>query len=176
MMSKSPANKQSGFTIVELLIVIVVIGILAAITVVAYNGVQNRAYDVTVQSDLANMAKKFQLFRVDNGTYPTVSTDLPSVDARATKSAYLVGPATTYNVVPCVTSGGADFVVAAMSKSGNRYYSGSKSSGVVQFTGPSDWTTSNGYLAMCSDTLTGSSLPSGGGAPGYGGSWRPWLN
>lgn len=41
-------NKQnSGFTIVELLIVIVVIGILAAITIVAYNGVQQRARDMT---------------------------------------------------------------------------------------------------------------------------------
>jgi prepilin-type N-terminal cleavage/methylation domain-containing protein len=36
-------QKQRGFTIVELLIVIVVIGILAAITIVAYNGVQTRA-------------------------------------------------------------------------------------------------------------------------------------
>ena len=36
-------KQQHGFTIVELLIVIVVIGILAAITIVAYNGIQNRA-------------------------------------------------------------------------------------------------------------------------------------
>lgn len=36
-------RKQTGFTIVELLIVIVVIGILAAITIVAYNGIQERA-------------------------------------------------------------------------------------------------------------------------------------
>lgn len=38
-------SKNAGFTIVELLIVIVVIGILAAITIVAFNGVQNRAKD-----------------------------------------------------------------------------------------------------------------------------------
>ena len=38
-------KKQTGFTIVELLIVIVVIGILAAITIVAFNGVQQRARD-----------------------------------------------------------------------------------------------------------------------------------
>lgn len=44
----------------ELLIVIVVIGILAAITIVAYNGIQNRAYDSTVQSDLSSMAKRWR--------------------------------------------------------------------------------------------------------------------
>lgn len=43
--------KRQGFTIVELLIVIVVIGILAALTIIGYNGVQARAIDRSVQSD-----------------------------------------------------------------------------------------------------------------------------
>ncbi len=51
-------KKPVGFTIVELLIVIVVIAILAAISVVAYTGIQNRANDAAVKSDLANAAKK----------------------------------------------------------------------------------------------------------------------
>ena len=42
-MYKRVSEKQKGFTIVELLIVIVIIGILAAITIVAYNGIQQRA-------------------------------------------------------------------------------------------------------------------------------------
>ena len=50
--------KQTGFTIVELLIVIVVIGILAAITIVAYNGVQNRGKTASAQSAAVNVTKK----------------------------------------------------------------------------------------------------------------------
>ena len=54
-----PWAKQTGFTIVELLIVIVVIAILAAITIVAYNGIQNRSYDSAIQNDLAVLKKKW---------------------------------------------------------------------------------------------------------------------
>jgi prepilin-type N-terminal cleavage/methylation domain-containing protein len=59
--------KQSGFTLVELLIVIVVIAILAAITVVAYNGVQQRARDSRRKSDVGAIAKALILYQVDNG-------------------------------------------------------------------------------------------------------------
>lgn len=169
-------KSTSGFTIIELLIVIVIIAILAAITLVAYSNIQNRAYDTTVQADLANMAKKFMAYQVINGTYPPSATELSNVGAQATKSAYLVSPSTTYNVVPCITSGAADFSISAISKSGNKYYISSQSGGVKQYTGSDDWTTSTGYTVMCSDSLPGSALPSGSGAPGYGGAWRPWVN
>lgn len=71
-------NKQeNGFTIVELLIVIVVIGILAAITIVAYNGIQDRARTSTVTSALSQASKKIALHRVDNpDTYPANLSDI----------------------------------------------------------------------------------------------------
>ena len=50
-------KKQTGFTIVELLIVIVIIGILAAITVVAYSNIQQRANNSKIASDLAQIQK-----------------------------------------------------------------------------------------------------------------------
>lgn len=58
--------KKDGFTIVELLIVIVVIAILAAITIVAYNGIQARARDNVRKQDLAYLAKALKLYAVDN--------------------------------------------------------------------------------------------------------------
>jgi prepilin-type N-terminal cleavage/methylation domain-containing protein len=63
-------RSQSGFTIVELLIVIVVIAILAAITIVAYNGVQNRARISLVSSALSQVNKKLATYAVDGNGYP----------------------------------------------------------------------------------------------------------
>lgn len=64
-------QKQYGFTIVELLIVIVVIAILAAITIVAFRGIQQRAQASTASSALVQAKKKLGLYRADNGMYPT---------------------------------------------------------------------------------------------------------
>lgn len=64
-------NKQtSGFTIVELLIVIVVIGILATIMIVAFNGVQARSRTATVNSDLQTIEKAMLMYRAQHGTLP----------------------------------------------------------------------------------------------------------
>lgn len=62
---------MSGFTIVELLIVIVVIAILAAISVVAYTGIQNRAKDSQVQSDIRQVESAIKLYHADHGSYPS---------------------------------------------------------------------------------------------------------
>lgn len=63
-------KKENGFTIVELLIVIVVIGILAAITIVAYNGVQGRARDSQRLSDVKVIVKALEIYKINNGAYP----------------------------------------------------------------------------------------------------------
>lgn len=64
------ATKQKGFTIVELLIVIVVIAILAAITIVAYNGIQTRARNTQAASDEVSLKKSMQLYKTQTGELP----------------------------------------------------------------------------------------------------------
>lgn len=64
-------QKQSGFTIVELLIVIVVIGILAAITIVAFNGIQNRGKAASSQSMANSIVKKAEAWNTISSAYPT---------------------------------------------------------------------------------------------------------
>lgn len=55
---------RAGFTIVELLIVIVVIAILAAITVVAYSGIQERARNAKLSADMAQLEKAILIARI----------------------------------------------------------------------------------------------------------------
>jgi prepilin-type N-terminal cleavage/methylation domain-containing protein len=63
-------KQQTGFTIVELLIVIVVIAILAAITIVAYNGVQERARNTQTITAVKEYMKLYSAYAIDYDVYP----------------------------------------------------------------------------------------------------------
>ncbi len=65
---KTSTNSRSGFTIVELLIVIVVIGILAAITIVAYSGITARANTVKAQTNAESIQKVAEAYNADPPT------------------------------------------------------------------------------------------------------------
>jgi prepilin-type N-terminal cleavage/methylation domain-containing protein len=67
---KNVQRRARGFTIVELLIVIVVIGILAAITIVAYNGIQTRARDTIRIHDVKSLQSTVEAYYATNGSYP----------------------------------------------------------------------------------------------------------
>lgn len=64
-------KKTRGFTIVELLVVIVVIAILAAITIGAYNGVQQRTNNTSVIASAKNALTIVNGYIAANGQYPT---------------------------------------------------------------------------------------------------------
>lgn len=79
-------HTRNAFTIVELLIVIVVIAILAAITIVAYTGVQDRAVASVLQSDVATAIKKIELYKVESGTESFPADQATATSAGVTAS------------------------------------------------------------------------------------------
>ena len=82
------ANNQ-GFTIVELLIVVVVIAILAAITIVSYNGITSRANASSAASNVETVQKIAEGFNADGSRYPGSITEFKSgyTDANITTAA-----------------------------------------------------------------------------------------
>lgn len=79
-------QSRSGFTIVELLIVVVVIGVLAAITVVAYNGVQDRAKASKAKADISNLAKAMFAAKQLTGKTLVELTTTPGIGGNNTGS------------------------------------------------------------------------------------------
>lgn len=79
-MSSLQKTAQKGFTIVELLIVIVVIGILAALVITTYNGIQQKGRNTERTTDLKAVQGQLEAYYASNGRYPS-NTDLGGTSA-----------------------------------------------------------------------------------------------
>jgi len=112
-------QKRSGFTLIEMLIVIVIIGILAAALVPRLQAVQGRARDTKRKTDLAQIQNALHIYKTDNNTYPPPSGVLGNsyVYSNATQPwiSQLSGIMTSIPVDP--TNG----TVSPWAAGGNRY-------------------------------------------------------
>lgn len=107
-------KNKNGFTIVELLIVVVVIAILATITIVAYNTIQDRAKSSSVMADLNQASKSLEHSKTINTLYPSTVPNSNTTNSL------------TYNV----SSSGTSYCLEA--STGNAVYSVVNSSSTIQ--------------------------------------------
>ncbi|MEI6850837.1 MAG: prepilin-type N-terminal cleavage/methylation domain-containing protein [Candidatus Saccharibacteria bacterium] len=104
---------KRGFTIVELLVVIVVIGILAAITIVSYTGVTARANGSATKSNAQSVYKKIGIFQVDS---PTSSWPISFNEATGatTSSAAYSGATFNNNIVAAASTTAIGYAVCGI--------------------------------------------------------------
>lgn len=172
--------KQTGFTIVELLIVVVVIAILATITIVSYNGIQNRVHDSAVASDLKALGTKIEAWKIDNNNqYPSggssSGTHLPELSFKASKSAYATGSATQNNIWYCRNSGRDAYAVVALSKSGAIYYISQTNASPIRYTGSTAWSPSGINCNSLISSALGWQYAGYASSDTTDGPWRAWA-
>jgi type IV pilus assembly protein PilA len=76
MLTKMKKSNEKGFTLIELMIVIAIIGILAAIAIPQFSAYRTRSYNSAAQADLRNAATAQEAYYVDFQTYADQITDI----------------------------------------------------------------------------------------------------
>jgi type IV pilus assembly protein PilA len=112
---------ERGFTPIELMIVVLIIGVLVVIALPTFLGARTRAHDVAAHSDIRNAFAAEKAFYSDNATYTTNPATMTAIEAAIT---YLAGdtPLVTDVVYLDLDPIPNAIYVSAMSKSGTCFY------------------------------------------------------
>ena len=114
-------RQDKGFTLVELMVVIIILAVLTGIAIPSYLALRNRARESATRSEMANIGTALELYMADNDVYPAGAwaaasallvnymAVVPTQDAWAENYTYAVGdPATTYTLTSTGADGEAD--------------------------------------------------------------------
>lgn len=101
-------NKR-GFTIVELLVVVVVIAILASIAIVSYSGITQQARDSKRATEAQALVQALDLYYSDNGIYPAVGSDNTGYSPNLLKSVLVPDYISSIPTPPGQGSSSADY-------------------------------------------------------------------
>lgn len=147
---KRGQKTSRGFTLVEILIVIVVVAILATITIVGYGNVQDRTHDSAVRSDLSTAAKLLKVYKVNNAFAPH-SSQLDGMHDRLTfsKDSY---DTSSNAMLYCQSADRYEFGLIAKSKSGTTFYVTSQDSEPQEYTARAF---PGGYASLCPTVVEG---------------------
>ena len=139
MLTEMKQQTEKGFTLIELMIVVAIIGILAAIAIPQFSSYRIKAFNSAAQSDIQTLKLSEEAFYADNQNYGgTTAAGTGGVlgagtvifggtpgelgDAVATHPVITVAPSTKVGVVATTDNTGASMVIEAGHEQGNRTY------------------------------------------------------
>src|SRR5687767_16038102 len=78
---RRPFRREEGFSLVELMVVIVILGLLATIVIINVMPAADRAANTKARADIATLEQALQMYRLDHLTYPPPAEGLPPLIA-----------------------------------------------------------------------------------------------
>lgn len=92
MNKRITSRRQTGFTLIEIMVVVVILGLLGTLVANAVGGRPDQARDVKVKNDIGSLESALKLYKLDNFTFPTQAQGLAALTSNPSGSSNWRGP------------------------------------------------------------------------------------